>query len=507
MDIGQTSMFRTQIPFYSYPGQYDLTVSVWFVFIGKDSARPAKGNWQRWIFFVIVNIYPNKKGEIMATQYFPEVPESIQYEGTESKNSLAFKYYDAERMVAGKSMREHLKFAVAFWHTMKGTGSDPFGGGVYQRPWNKPGSAIDNARYTLDAAFEFFSKLTVPHWCFHDRDIAPEGVTIAESAANLQQMVEHAQALQQESGVSLLWGTANLFSHPRYTHGAATNPDPLVMAHAAAQVRHAIDATIQLQGQGYTFWGGREGYCSLINTDMQQEREQLAAFLHMARDYARAQGFTGALYIEPKPGEPMTHQYDYDAATVLGFLLEFDLQDDFSLNIEANHCTLAGHTFAHDLILTAAAGKLGSVDANAGAILGWDTDEYPTNLYECVWALLVILKMGGFSTGGFNFDAKVRRGSFDTLDLFYGHINGMDTLAHALLIAEKIISDGEMEHFLQQRYAGYQDGMGLKVMQGKATLEELEQWASAQGEPATTSGRQEWRENLFNRYIYGGLVS
>ena len=442
----------------------------------------------------------------MATQYFPEVSDQIQYEGPESDNPLAFKYYDADRVVAGKSMRAHLKFAVAFWHTMKGTGSDPFGGGVYDRPWNKSSSDMDNARYTLDAAFEFFTKLTVPHWCFHDRDIAPEGANITESAANLQIMVDHAEALQKTTACSLLWGTANLFSHSRYTHGAATNPDPLVMAYAASQVRHAIDATIQLGGQGYTFWGGREGYCSLINTNMQQEREQMAAFLHMAKDYARAQGFKGALYIEPKPGEPMTHQYDYDAATVLGFLREFDLQEDFRLNIEANHCTLAGHTFAHDLTLAASAGMLGSVDANAGAILGWDTDEYPTNLYECVWALLIILKTGGFTSGGFNFDAKVRRGSFDTLDLFYGHISGMDTLAHALLIADKIIQDGEMDIYLQQRYAGFQQGIGAKIMQGNATLVELEQWAINQGEPKKISGRQELRESLFNRYITGGLV-
>ncbi len=442
----------------------------------------------------------------MSTQYFPEVSDQIQYEGSESDNPLAFKYYDAERVVAGKSMRAHLKFAVAFWHTMKGTGSDPFGGGVYDRPWNKSASEMDNARYTLDAAFEFFSKLTVPHWCFHDRDIAPEGANISESAANLQTMVDHAEALQITTACSLLWGTANLFSHPRYTHGAATNPDPLVMACAAAQVRHAIDATIQLGGQGYTFWGGREGYCSLVNTNMQQEREQMARFLHMAKDYARAQGFKGALYIEPKPGEPMTHQYDYDAATVLGFLREFDLQDDFRLNIEANHCTLANHTFAHDLTLASSAGMLGSVDANAGAILGWDTDEYPTNLYECVWALLIILKQGGFTSGGFNFDAKVRRGSFDTLDLFYGHISGMDTLAHALLIADKIMQDGEMESYLHQRYAGYKQGIGEKIMQGTATLVELEQWAVNQGEPIKISGRQELRESLFNRYITGGLV-
>ena len=442
----------------------------------------------------------------MAAQYFPEVSDRIQFEGAESDNPLAFKYYDAKRVVAGKSMQDHLKFAVAFWHTMKGTGSDPFGGGVYDRPWEQGSSAMDIAHNTLDAAFEFFSKLTVPHWCFHDRDIAPEGGSIAESADNLRQMVDRAEALQKETGCTLLWGTANLFSHPRYTHGAATNPDPLVMGYAAAQVRHAIDATIQLGGQGYTFWGGREGYTSLINTNMKQEREQMAAFLHMAKDYARSQGFKGALYIEPKPGEPMTHQYDYDAATVLGFLREFDLMDDFRLNIEANHCTLAGHTFTHDLMTAASAGMLGSVDANAGAILGWDTDEYPTSLYDCVWALLIILKMGGFSSGGFNFDAKVRRGSFDTVDLFYGHISGMDTLARALIIADRIIQDGEMNTYMEKRYAGYQTGTGAKIMTGKMSLLELETWAASQGEPVRISGHQELRESLFNRYIYNAAI-
>ena len=443
----------------------------------------------------------------MAFQYFPEVPDKIKFEGVDSDNPLAFKYYDAERVIDGKTMKEHLKFAVAYWHTMKGTGSDPFGGGVYERPWDQGSSAMEVAHHTLDAAFEFFSKLTAPHWCFHDRDIAPEGASVADSAKNLQEMVDHAEVLQKETGCTLLWGTANLFSHPRYTHGAATNPDPLVMAHAAAQVRHAIDATIQLGGQGYTFWGGREGYTSLINTDMKQEREQLAAFLHMARDYARSQGFIGALYIEPKPGEPMTHQYDYDAATVLGFLREFGLTDDFRLNIEANHCTLAGHTFTHDLMLAASAKMLGSVDANAGAILGWDTDEYPTSLYDNVWALLIILKMGGFTSGGFNFDAKVRRGSFDTVDLFYGHVSGMDTLAQSLLIADRIIQDGEMDTYLEERYAGYKEGIGAKILKGGTTLVELEAWAADQGEPEKISGRQELRESLFNRYVYGGVVT
>lgn len=434
--------------------------------------------------------------------YFPEVAQPIAFEGHETDNPLAFRYYDAERVVAGRPMKDHLRFAVAYWHTMKGTGSDPFGGGVYDRSWNVGDSAMDIAHNTMDAMFEFVQKLTAPFWCFHDRDIAPEGASVAESAANLGEIVDHALEKQRETGIKLLWGTANLFSHPRYTHGAATNPDPLVTAHAAAQVRSAIDATIKLGGDGYTFWGGREGYASLVNTNMQQEREQLAAFLKAAIAYGRSKGFTGDFYIEPKPGEPTTHQYDYDSATVIGFLREFDLMNDLKLNIEANHCTLAGHTFEHDLQVAAAAGRLGSVDANHGAILGWDTDEYPTDLASNVQALLVVLKMGGFTNGGFNFDAKVRRGSFDGLDLFYGHISGMDTLAHSLLIADRIIQDGNIDAFIDERYAGWNTGIGAKLLQGEAGLEDLEAYAAEQGEPEKRSGRQELRERVFNSYIY-----
>ncbi len=438
----------------------------------------------------------------MGKEYFPEVSQPIAYEGVDSDNPLAFHYYDADRVVAGRPMKDHLRFAVAYWHTMRGTGSDPFGGGVYDRPWGQGSTEMEQAHDTMDASFEFVSKLTAPFWCFHDRDIAPEGGSVAESNANLKEIVDHAEQKQNETGIKLLWGTANLFSHPRYTHGAATNPDPLVTAHAAAQVRRAIDATIQLGGAGYTFWGGREGYASLINTNLKQEREQLAAFLKMAIAYGRSQGFEGDFYIEPKPGEPTTHQYDYDAATVIGFLHEFDLMNDLKLNIEANHCTLAGHTFEHDLQTAAAAGRLGSVDANHGAILGWDTDEYPTDLASNVQALLVVLKMGGFTNGGFNFDAKVRRGSFDTVDLFHGHISGMDTLAHSLLIADRIIQDGEIDAFIDQRYAGWKEGIGAKILSGGATLEELEEYAAAQGEAEKRSGRQELRERLFNKYIY-----
>ena len=439
----------------------------------------------------------------MGKEYFPEVSKPIAYEGPESDNPLAFHYYDADRVVAGRSMRDHLRFAVAYWHTMKGTGSDPFGGGVYDRPWDGGSTAMEVAHDTMDASFEFVSKLTAPFWCFHDRDIAPEGANVAESAKNLKEIVDHAEEKQKETGIKLLWGTANLFSHARYTHGAATNPDPLVTAHGAAQVRSALDATIQLGGAGYTFWGGREGYASLVNSNMQQEREQMAAFLKAAITYGRSQGFKGDFYIEPKPGEPMTHQYDYDSATVLGFLREFDLFDDIKINIEANHCTLAGHTFEHDLQVAAAAGRLGSIDANHGSILGWDTDEFPTDLSSSVQAVLVLLKMGGFTNGGFNFDAKVRRGSFDTVDLFHGHIGGMDTLAHALLIADRIMQDGEIDAYIDQRYAGWKSGIGADLLSGKASLEELAAYAAEHGEPEKRSGRQEMRERIFNSYIYG----
>lgn len=438
----------------------------------------------------------------MAKEYFPEVTQPVAYEGVDSDNPLAFHYYDAERVVAGRPMKEHLRFAVAYWHTMKGTGADPFGGAVYDRVWDQGSSDMEIAHNTMDAMFEFVSKLGAPFWCFHDRDIAPEGDSVAANNANLKEIVDHAEENQKKTGIQLLWGTANLFSHRRYTHGAATNPDPAVTAHAGAQVRRAMDATIQLGGAGYTFWGGREGYSTLLNTNLKQEREQLAAFLKAAVAYGRSQGFNGDFYIEPKPGEPTTHQYDYDAATVLGFLQEFDLLDDFKLNIEANHCTLAGHTFAHDLHTAAAAGRLGSVDANHPAILGWDTDEYPTDLLQNVQALLVILGMGGFTNGGFNFDAKLRRGSFDSVDLFYGHISGMDTLAHALLIADQIMQDGELDAYLNQRYAGWNTGIGKQLLDGKATLEDLEAHAAEQGEPDLVSGREELRQRLFNRYIY-----
>ncbi len=437
------------------------------------------------------------------TGYFPEVRE-IRYEGPDSANPLSFKYYNPKKKVGRKTMEQHLKFAVAFWHTFMGTGSDPFGGPAYDRRWREGSSPMDIAEKTLEAAFEFFTKLGVKHYCFHDRDIAPKGDTIKETNRNLQKMVKKAKKLQRETGVRLLWGTANLFSHPRYTHGAATNPDPLVFAHAASQIRRAIDATVELDGTGYVFWGGREGYVSLINTNIGQELEQLAAMLHMAVDYAKKAGFKGKFFIEPKPKEPSTHQYDFDASTCLGFLREFDLIDHFMLNIEANHATLAGHSFEHELMVASRAEKLGSLDINRGdPTLGWDTDQFPTDIYGAVWAMYIILQQGGLKFGGLNFDAKVRRGSFDTIDLFHAHIGGMDTFARALEVAHKLVEDNALSRPLRDRYAGYSRGMGKKALQRKTTLTELEDWAVSKGEPEPRSGRQELLENILNKYIFG----
>jgi xylose isomerase len=437
------------------------------------------------------------------TTYFPEVKRAIPYEGPQSDEPLAFKHYQADAPVRGKTMAQHLKFAVAYWHTLKGTGADPFGGGVYDRPWNQSPDPMDNARHAMDACFEFMTKLGVTYWCFHDRDIAPEGGTIAESNRNLATLVNQAKDLQKSTGTRLLWGTANLFSHPRYTHGAATNPDPLVFAHAAAQIRRALDATVELDGTGYVFWGGREGYASLINTDMKREREQLARMMHMAVDYGKSIGFKGTFFIEPKPKEPSTHQYDFDAATAIGYLREFGLDPYFQLNIEANHATLATHSFEHDLRVASDAAMLGSLDINRGdPTVGWDTDQFPTNLYDAVAAMLVILKQKGLKHGGLNFDAKVRRGSFDSLDLFHAHIGGMDTFARALVVADRILKDGRFDRFIADRYAGYRRGLGAKIRAGTTSLPELEAWAARQGEPPRTSGRQEMLENLLNQYLF-----
>ena len=434
-------------------------------------------------------------------EYFPGIP-AIPYEGPESDNPLAFKYYDADRAVAGKPMAEHFRFAVAYWHTFNQTGSDPFGPGTIQLPWEAADTAEQRARDKMDAAFEFITKLGVPYYCFHDVDLVDEGGSRDETRRRLQGIVEYAKQKQEASGVKLLWGTANLFSHPRYMNGAATNPDFGVVAYAASQLKDAIDATIALGGRGYVFWGGREGYMSLLNTDMKRETEHLARFLTMARDYARGQGFEGTFLIEPKPMEPSKHQYDYDAATVIGFLRHFGLADDFKINLETNHATLAGHSMEHEMQVAADAGMLGSLDANRGDNQNqWDTDQFPMNLNETVEMMLVLLRSGGLQGGGVNFDAKSRRNSTDLADRFYGHIGGMDTFARALLIADTLLQNSALESMRSARYASFDDGDGAAFEAGGQTLEALAAIGDAGGEPALTSGQQELYENLINQYI------
>ena len=434
--------------------------------------------------------------------YFPAVRKPIRYEGPDSKNPLAFRWYDSKKVVRGKTMAEHLRFSVAFWHTMKGSGADMFGPAAWNRPWAKNGNPMKQAEETLRAAFEFNVKLGAPFWCFHDRDIAPEGRSFADSCRNLDRVVALAKKLQAETGVKLLWGTANLFSNPRYTHGAGTNPDPHVFAYAAAQVKHALDATKALGGQNYVFWGGREGYETLLNTNLKQEQDQLARLFHMAVEYKKKIGFKGVFLIEPKPKEPTKHQYDFDAATVLNFLRAYGLFDEFKLNIEANHATLAGHTFEHELTVASAAGRLGSIDANTGdPLLGWDTDQFPTSIRTATLAMIVILKQGGLAPGGVNFDAKARRGSSDTTDLFHAHVGAMDTFARALLIADRINADKALDKAVSERYAGWKSDLGVEVLRGKSSLGELERWVRRQGEPKLMSGRQEMLENLLNDYL------
>jgi xylose isomerase len=434
-------------------------------------------------------------------EYFPGI-QQIKYEGRESDNPLAFKYYDENKIVAGKSLKDHFRFAVAYWHSFVNTGNDPFGPGTKNFPWLQKSDAIGQAKDKMDAAFEFISKLGVSFYCFHDYDIVDEGKTLSESEKNLQTLVEYARQKQQASGIQLLWGTANLFSHPRYMNGAATNPDFNVVTYAASQVKQAIDATIALGGSGYTFWGGREGYMSLLNTNMKREQEHLGRFLSVARDYGRKAGFTGTFYIEPKPMEPTKHQYDYDSATVIGFLRQYGLDKDFKLNIETNHATLAGHTFTHELQVAADAGMLGSMDANRGDYQnGWDTDQFPVDLFELTEAMLIFLETGGFKDGGVNFDAKTRRNSTDLEDLFIAHIGGMDTFARALLIANDILEKSPYRRLRKERYASYDSGNGKKFEEGQLTLEDLSKLASQGKEPAQISGKQELYENLINQYI------
>jgi len=426
----------------------------------------------------------------------------IKYEGPRSDNPLAFRWYDENKKIGGKSMKDHLRFACAYWHSFCNTGSDPFGGPTHFFPWNQKADAVARARDKMDAAFEFITKMGMPYYCFHDVDLVDYTDDITENDKRLKKLTAYARNKQDETGVKLLWGTANLFSHPRYMNGAATNPDLHVLSHAAAQVKAALDATIALDGENYVFWGGREGYMTLLNTHMKREQEHLAMFLHKAKDYARSKGFKGTFFVEPKPCEPTKHQYDYDAATVLGFLREYDLLGDFKLNIEVNHATLAGHTFSHELQIAADAGALGSMDANRGDYQnGWDTDQFPNNINELVEAMLVIREAGGLAGGGINFDAKRRRNSTDPADLFYAHISGMDAFARALLIADKILKDGTYQKMRESRYASFDSAKGKAFEAGKLSLEDLRAYAIEKGEPATRSGQQELYELLINKFI------
>ncbi|HPF51567.1 MAG TPA: xylose isomerase [Draconibacterium sp.] len=433
-------------------------------------------------------------------EYFKGI-DQIKYEGPESKNPLAFKWYDENKVIAGKTMKDHLRFAVAYWHTFCGTGGDPFGPGTQIFPWDGASDEMDAAKERMDAAFEFITKMNIPYYCFHDTDVVGDG-SVFEIEKRLEKMVEVAKEKQAASGVKLLWGTANVFSNPRYMNGASTNPDFNVLTNAAVQVKNAIDATIALGGTGYVFWGGREGYMSLHNTDTKRELAHLGQFLTVARDYGRKAGFTGSYFIEPKPMEPTKHQYDFDAQTVIGFLKAHGLDKDFKLNIEVNHATLAGHTFAHDLRMSADAGLLGSIDANKGDYQnGWDTDEFPTNIYEITEAMLEILQAGGFTQGGINFDAKTRRNSTDLEDIFIAHIGGMDVFARSLVIADKILNDSQYLAMRKNRYASFDSGKGAEFEAGKLGLEDLYKVASSVGEPVQISGKQELIEQLINWYI------
>jgi len=439
-------------------------------------------------------------------EYFPGI-DKIEYEGKESDNPLAFRYYDEDRMVAGRSMKEFFRFAVAYWHSFGNAGADPFGAGTRNFPWLEHDDPVDRARAKMDAAFEFITKMGIPFYCFHDYDLVAEADSVRESEKRLQTLVDYAGQKQEESGVQLLWGTANLFEHPRYMNGAATNPDFSVVAHAGVQVKNAIDATIELGGSNYVFWGGREGYMSLLNTDMKREQEHLATFLSMARDYGRKNGFEGTFLIEPKPMEPMKHQYDYDAATVIGFLQRHGLDGDFKLNIEVNHAILSQHSFQHELQVAADHGLLGSIDANRGDYQnGWDTDQFPADLFELTQAMLVLLEYGGLGSGGFNFDAKLRRNSTELKDLFYAHIGGMDVMACALITAGRILEDSEYQRLRNERYSSFDLGGGADFEKGKMDLEDLRDYALEYGEPEQISGRQEYLENLINRYILGGTA-
>ncbi|HVW21958.1 MAG TPA: xylose isomerase [Opitutaceae bacterium] len=438
-----------------------------------------------------------------ARAHFPKIPV-IPYEGPRTGNPLAFRHYDPDERIGGRSMAEHLRFSIAYWHSFRGVGSDPFGPGTIVRPWESGRDPLSVALVRMDAAFEFFGKIRAPFWCFHDRDIAPEGASLAASNRNLDRVVAHAKALQKQTGVKLLWGTANLFSHPRYMCGAATNPDAHVFAYAAAQVKKALEVTKELGGDNYVFWGGREGYETLLNTDLKREQDHLAAFLHMAVDYAKAIGFRGQFLIEPKPKEPTKHQYDFDVASGVAFLRTYGLDKKFKFNIETNHATLAGHTFQHEIEVAAAHGMLGSIDANSGdLLLGWDTDQFNTDVKELTLAMTSILRAGGLGSGGFNFDAKLRRPSIDLEDLFHAHIGGFDTYALAFKLACQILADGKFADFVADRYASYDSGFGAEIERGRTGFRQLEKLVLGKlGEPRPRSGKQEYLENLLSRYLH-----
>ena len=438
----------------------------------------------------------------MATEeFFPNIGK-IPFEGKESKNPMAFHYYEPERMVRGKKMKDWLRFSMAWWHTLGADGSDQFGSGTKIFPWNEGSTALERAKSKMDAGFEIMQKIGFEYYCFHDVDLIEEGDSAEEYEKNMREIVAYAKQKQAETGIRLLWGTANVFGHPRYMNGAVTNPDFHAAARAMLQIKNSIDATIELGGENYVFWGGREGYMSLLNTDMKREKEHLATMLRMARDYARAKGFRGNFLVEPKPMEPMKHQYDADTETVIGFLRAHGLDKDFKVNIEVNHAILAGHTFEHELQCAVDAGMLGSIDANRGDYQnGWDTDQFPADIYELVQAMIVILRGGGYMGGGTNFDAKTRRNSTDLEDIFIAHISGMDIMARALLIAADILENSEYEKMLRERYASFDSGEGKKFEEGKMTLEEAAEYARIHGEPQMTSGKQELYETLVNLYI------
>ena len=437
----------------------------------------------------------------MSKVYFPSI-EKIKFEGKESKNPLAFRYYDANKVVYGKTMAEWFKFSMAWWHTLCAEGGDPFGPGTQKHPWVGASDAVQAAKDKMDAGFEFMQKMGIEYYCFHDIDLVDEGSSIEEYEANLKAIVEYAKQKQAETGIKLMWGTANVFSPARYMNGASTNPDFAAAARAMLQIKNAIDATIALGGRGYVFWGGREGYMSLLNTDMKREKQHMGRMLQMARDYGRAKGFKGVFLIEPKPMEPMKHQYDVDAETVIGFLKEFGLENDFKLNIEVNHATLAGHTFEHELQCAVDAGMLGAIDANRGDVQnGWDTDQFPVDVFELTQAMMVVLKGGGMQGGGTNFDAKIRRNSTDNEDLFIAHIGAMDVMARALEAAAAILEESPLPDMLKARYASYDAGKGKEFEEGKLTFEDVYAYAKANGEPKQISGKQELYEAVVNMYI------